>query len=77
MEEFNNAFNIYTDQKGSNTITMQLQLTVLSQSACCTVFIPQLQAHDSQLQYSHNLVGFTAVTYPDCLQVMQCPDSCV
>jgi hypothetical protein len=48
----------------------QLQLAVLSQSACCTIFITQLQAHDSKLQYSHNLVGFTTVTYPDCLLVM-------
>jgi hypothetical protein len=59
MKEFGNAFNICTEWKGSNTITMQLQLAVLSQSACCTIFIPQLQAHDSKLQYSYNLVGFT------------------
>ena len=70
MKGFSNALNTYTDWKGSNTITVQLQLAVLSQSACCTILIPQLQAHDSKLQYSHNLVGFTTVTYPDCLLVM-------
>jgi len=41
MEEFSNVLNTYTNCNGSTKITVQVQLTVLKQSASCIIFIPQ------------------------------------